>query len=58
MTSIIQRLKNLIKLSEVEIKDGKLLPPSVKFEEKPPKMAEIIHLKDTEKIINDLIENK
>jgi hypothetical protein len=44
-------------MGEVEINDGKLLPPQVKFEEKP-KMATIIHLKDEEKIINDLINDK
>jgi len=41
-------------LGEVEIKDGKLLPPSVKAEEKP-RLAQIIKMKDEEKIIKEIL---
>ena len=56
--NLLRRIKNLYRLSEVEIKDGKLLSPLVKFEEKPIKMAEIIKMKNEETIINELLNEK
>ena len=61
--NLIKRLRNLYRLSEWEpsskqIEDlsevGRKFTPLTQA----PKMAEIIKMHDTEKIINDLIEDK
>jgi hypothetical protein len=66
MTSIIQRLKNLINWSKLEApdgydfyttKDGKMVAKNLSVAEKP-KMAQIIKLKSMEEEIKEILGEK
>lgn len=56
--NLIKRLKNLYKISEIEVTPQKMDKIKNVIDEPPVKMAQIIHLKDTEKIISELIEDQ
>lgn len=58
MTSIIQRIKNLIKLSEVEISPEKKEQISNIINPTRPRPAQIIKMKSDEQIIKELLSDK
>lgn len=58
MTSIIQRFKNIIKLSELEISPEKKEQISNIINEPPVRKAEIIKMRSDEQIIKELLNEK
>ena len=55
---LLKRIKNLYKLSEIELPEDKREQISNIISPERPRMAQIIKMRDEEKIIKDLIDDQ